>query len=183
MKMFDYSELIRVIDNVEIREKQERDNNILKLKEECEELERSLIESGIFDDWYRLKQLCAKAGIRLCVSCVGDGSMGVVLGVGGYGYGSIYKDDGTIRKYMSSGSTWHDDYGFVYTPTEGIVWKVWHASNFHIFKGFSNDKSKYETKMDMLATFRDTYENYRKFQLQKIEEKFANRIKTEDIIK
>ena len=185
MKMFDYSELIRVIDNVEIREEKERMNGIFALKERYKELEHSLIESGILDDWNRLKQLCLKANVRLCVSHIGKGSIGYVLGVGDFRYCNVYADNGIIKKCMSSGSYWSDYYGFVYEPDKGIVWKKYHTTNTHFFEGFKEgqDEEKYETKIYLLETFRDTYEHYREFQLMKIQEKFGERIKTEDIIK
>lgn len=185
MQMFDYSELIRVINNVEIREENERIRGILKLKEKYEALERSIIESGMLDDWSRLKELCASAKVRLCVSCIGQYSIGYVLGVGDHSYCYEYEDNGLIKKCMSSGSSWGDYYGFDYEPDKGVVWKVYHHTSYHGFDGFreGEDKKKYETKIYLLETFRDTYENYRKFQLKKIEEKFANRIKTEDIIR
>lgn len=184
MKMFDYSELIRVIGNVEMREEREKAMEVLSLKEKCEKLEQSLATSGIFDDWNRLKQLCHKAGIRLCVSHIAQHSIGYVLGVGDFTYCNLYNDDGSIKKLMSSGSSWRDDYGFIYRQDEGVIWKTWHTSTFHIFDGFGdNEKSKYETRIYMLETFRDTYEHYRMFQLQKIEDKFGTRVKVEDILK
>lgn len=184
MKLYDYSELIRVIDNVEMREEREKIQGILTLKEKCNALERSLVESGMFDDWNRLKQLCRKAGVRLCVSHLAEHSIGYVLGVGDFTYCNMYNDDGCIKKLMSSGSSWSDYYGFIYSAEEGILWRVWHTSRFHIFNGFEeNEKSKYETRIHMLETFRDTYEHYREFQLKKIEEKFGVRIKAEDILK
>lgn len=185
MKMFDYSELIRVIDNVEVREERERMNGILALKERCKELERSLIESGILDDWKRLKALCSKAKVRLCVSHIGDNSIGCVLGVGDFHYCNEYDDNGLIKVCMSSGSHWADYYGFDYEHDKGLVWKTYHLTSTIGFNGFKEgqDKKKYETRIYLLETFRDTYEHYRTFQLKKIEEKFENRIKTEDIIK
>ena len=185
MKMFDYSELIRVIDNVEIREEREKVMGVLKLKERYRELERSLIESGIFDDWNRLKRLCAKANVRLCVSHQGKDSIGYVLGVGDFRYCSEYEDNGIVAKCMSNGGHWSDYYGFTYEADNGIVWKVSHMTNTHLFNGFSEakDKEKYEARICLLETFRDTYENYRTFQLKRIEDKFADRIKVEDIIK
>lgn len=185
MKMFDYSELIRVIDNVEIREEKEKVMGVLKLKERYNELERSLIKSGILDDWNRLKQLCAKAKVRLCVAHLGNSSIGYVLGVGDFRYCNQYDDNGMIKKCMSSGSHLGDDYGFTYEADKGIIWKVVHTTNTHWFNGFSatQEKEKYETRIYLLETFRDTYEHYREFQLKKIEEKFGSRIKVEDIIK
>lgn len=185
MKMFDYSELIRVINNVEIREEHEKVMGVLKLKERYLELERSLIESGILDDWNRLKQLCSKAKVRLCVSHQSNDSMGYVLGVGDFRYGSVYQDEGTISKCVSNGSYWSDYYGFVYDSAKGIIWKTTHTTSSHGFEGFNEkqDEKMYLTRIELLESFRDTYENYRKFQLQKIEDKFANRIKMEDIIK
>lgn len=185
MKMLDYSELIRVIDNVELREEKERVMGLLAIKERYMELERSLIESGILDDWNRLKQLCAKAKVRLCVSHIGNDSIGYVLGVGDFRYCNEYDDNGMIKMCMSSGSHWSDDYGFTYEADKGVVWKISHMTNTHWFNGFSaiHDKEKYETKIYLLERFRDTYENYREFQLKKIEEKFGERIKTVDIIK
>lgn len=184
MKLFDYSELIRVIDNVEVREEREKVLEVLNLKEKSEKLERSLIESGILDDWNRLKQLCNRAKVRLCVSHLAEYSIGCVLGVGDFTYCNLYNDDGSIKKFMSSGSSWRDDYGFIYRQDEGVIWKTWHTSTFHIFDGFGeNEKSKYETRIYMLETFRDTYEHYRMFQLQKIADKFESRVKVEDILK
>lgn len=185
MQMFDYSELIRVIDNVEIREEREKVMGVLKLKERYKELERSLIESGIFDDWNRLKQLCAKAKVRLCVAYQGDNSIGYILGVGDFRYCCEYNDNGMIEKCMDSGGHWSDHYGFVYEADKGIVWKIYHMTNTHWFDGFSvtQEKEKYEARIYLLETFRDTYENYRAFQLKKIGDKFENRIKAEDIVK
>lgn len=185
MKLFDYSELVRVIDNVKVREEKERVMGILSLKEECETLEHSLIESGILDDWNRLKQLCAKAGVRLCVSHIGEHSIGYVLGVGDFAYCNVYKDDGSIQKCMSSGSHWSDYYGFTYDPIKGIVWQISHTTSSYLFKGFreGQDEEKYTTRIYLLETFRDTYEHYREFQLQKVEEKWQSRIKTVDILK
>ena len=74
MKLFDYSELIRVIDNVEVREKNEKYVAFMNLKDKYISLRDEMIESGIFDDWYRLKELCNKAGVRLCVSHQGSRS-------------------------------------------------------------------------------------------------------------
>lgn len=178
MKMFDYSELIRVIDNVEIREEKERVMGILKLKERCEELETSLIESGILDDWNRLKELCARTKIRLCVSHLAEHSIGCVLGVGDFRYCNEYQDDGIFAKSMDNGGR----YGFVYESDRGIVWRIQFSFSFG---GFNNneDELKYKTKIYLLETFRDTYEHYRDFQLKKIEDKFAERIKAVDIIK
>ena len=186
MKLFDYSELVRVIDNVKVREEEERTMEILSLKEKCEALECSLIENGILDDWDRLKQLCSKAGVRLCVSHIGMDSIGYVLGVGDYTYCNVYSDKGSIRKVMSSGSSWSDYYGFTYSAERGIVWETVNTSSrFYLFKGFGEGKEadKYATRIYLLETFRDTYEDYRDFQLKKVEEKWQSRIKTADIIK
>lgn len=185
MELFDYSELIRVIDNVEIREKHEQVCELLQLIERYNQLEHSLVASGILDDWNRLKQLCKKANRRLCVSHQSDSSIGYVLGVGDFRYGSVYKDDGSISKCMSDGSYWSDYYGFVYETDKGIVWKTSHTTKSHHFDGFNENmtKSMYLTRIELLETFRDTYENYRTFQLQKIKEKFEQRITVRDIIK
>ena len=185
MKMFDYSGLIRVIDNVEIREEKERVMDLLKKKEKCNKLERFLVESGILDDWNRLKYLCAKAKVRLCVSNMGDNSIGYVLGINDYGYGYCkeYDDNGMIKKLMSSGSHWSDYYGFTYEADKGIIWKAYHTTNTHHFNRFRNEDEEYETKINLLETFKNTYEIYREFQLKKIEDKFATRIKVEDILK
>lgn len=184
MKMFDYSELIRVIGNVEMREEREAMMKVLSLKEKCMNLERSLIESGIFDDWNRLKQLCAKARVRLCVSNQGSNSMGIRLGLNDYGYGHEYRDEGFFGAIMSSGSHWCDHYGFTYESGEGLIWKTRHMTSSYMFAGFKEgqDEKKWSTRIRLLETFRDTYENYRNLQLQNIEDKFATRIKATDII-
>ena len=185
MKLIDYSELIRVIDNVEIREEKEEVAGVLRLKERYNKLERSVVESGILDDWNKLKYLCAKAKVRLCVSHQGNSSIGYVLGVGDFRYCKEYDDNGMIKICMSEGSHWCDDYGFTYEADKGIVWKVTHITNTHHFNGFSKaqEKEEYMTRIYLLGTFVSTYEDYRDFQLKKIEEKYANRIKVEDVIK
>ena len=168
-----------------MREEKEKVLEVLNLKEKSEKLECSLIESGILDDWNRLKQLCTKAGVRLCVSHLAEHSIGCVLGVGDYTYCNIYDDQGRIKKLMSSGSTWGDYYGFVYNPNQGILWTSFHTTRPFGFKGFgeNQEKAKYETRIYLLETFRDTYEHYRDFQLNKIAEKFESRVKVEDILK
>lgn len=185
MKMFDYSELIRVIDNVEIREEKERNKTLISLKEEYYKLERNLINSGILADWVRLKEVCRKAKVRLCVSHIAEHSIGYVLGVGDFKYCNIYDDNGRIKKLMSSGSSWSDYFSFYYDNSiEKIVWEIRHSnSSFNIFDGFKTEEEEYITKIELLTEFKNTYENYRKFQLMKIEKKFGDRIKTEDIIK
>lgn len=185
MKLFDYSELVRVIDNVKVREEKERVMDILSLKEKCEALERYLIGTGILDDWNRLKRLCAKANVRLCVAQIGGQSIGYALGLGNAFYCREYADNGVFRKCISSGSHWSDYYGFGYTEDQGIFWRAEHTTSTYHFDGFreGDEKSKYETRIYLLETFRDTYEDYRNFQLMKVEEKWQSRISTADILK
>lgn len=185
MKLFDYSELIRVIDNVEVREKNEKNVALMNLKDKYINLRDEMIESGIFDDWYRLKELCNKAGVRLCVSHQGDASMGIVLGYNDYTYCKEYNDNGSFSISMSSGSSWNDYLGFKYNLERGLQWFIFHATNYHSFNGFGRDEegNEYQTKIDLLLAFKETYEEYRDYQLKKVEEKFSNRIKTEDILK
>ena len=184
MKLFDYSELIKVIENVELREQKEKDMALTNLKERYKELEKTLINSGIFDDWNRLKELCSKANIRLCVSHQGSCSIGCVINhKEDFKYCQEYRDEGIFSKCMDSGSHWSDYYGFVYTTEKELVWKITHTTNTHCFEGFAVEKieEKYQTRIQLLETFKNTYEDYRKFQLKKIEEKFKSRIKPEDI--
>lgn len=185
MKLFDYSELARVIDNVKVREEAESTMETLSLKEQCEALERYLIDTGILDDWIRLKRLCAKAGVRLCVSHIGMNSIGYALGLGNASYCREYADNGAFRKCMSNGSHWSDYYGFGYTEDSGIFWRTEHTTSTYHFDGFreGDERSKYETRIYLLETFRDTYEDYRNFQLKKVEEKWQSRISTADILK
>lgn len=192
MKLFDYSELIRVIDNVEIREEREKAMALVDLKERYRELKRTIIESGILDDWNRLKQLCSKADVRLCVSHQGDSSMGCVIGhPDGFKYCSGYKDGepiycnpkGIFGECVGSGSCGTDTFGFLYNTDRGIVWHLHHTTSQHYFEWFKTEEDEYNTKIRLLETFRDTYEDYRNFQLKQIEKKFQARIKAEDIIR
>ena len=192
MKLFDYSELIRVIDNVEIREEKEKAMALIDLKEKYRELKRTIIESGILDDWNRLKQLCLKADVRLCVSHQGDSSMGYVIGhPDGFKYCSGYSDgnnmynntNGMYCECVGSGSCGTDMFGFLYDADKGITWRLCHSTSTHYFEWFKTEEEEYNTKIRLLETFRDTYEDYRDFQLKKIEKKFETRIKTEDIIR
>ena len=137
MKMFDYSDLIRVIDNVEIREEKEKVMALTNLKEKYRELKRSVINSGILDDWNRLKQLCLKAGIRLCVSHQGSDSMGCVIGhPDGFKYCSGYKDGepmynnpkGMYGECIDGGSCGTDTFGFLYDENKGITWHLHHST-------------------------------------------------------
>ena len=184
MKLFDYSELIKVIENVKFREQKEKDMALTNLKERYKELEKTLINSGIFDDWNRLKELCSKANIRLCVSHQGSRSIGRVINhKEDFKYCQEYRDEGIFSKCMDSGSHWSDYYGFIYTAEKELVWKITHTTNTHGFDGFAVEKieEKYQTRISLLETFKNTYEDYRDFQLKKIEEKFKSRIKPEDI--
>ena len=186
MKLFDYSELIRVINNVEFREEREKTQEIMNIKEQYINLKKEIINSGILDDWYRLKQLCSKANIRLSVSHQGSESMGRIIGHSeDFKYCQEYKDNGLFCKCMSSGSHWSDYFGFDYETGKDMFWKIYHTTNSRLFLGFGAEdvKKEYETKITLLKTFRDTYEDYRDFQLKKIEDKFQSRIKPEDIIK
>lgn len=186
MKLYDYSELIRVIDNIEIREEREKTMDLINLKERYKELERTIIKSGILDDWNRLKQLCSKADVRLCVSHQGSQSIGRIIGhKEDFKYCQEYRDEGIFSTCMSSGSHWSDYYGFIYTAEKELVWKITHTTKTHWFEGFAVEKieEKYQTRIYLLETFKNTYEDYRNFQLKKIEEKFNSRIKLEDIIK
>jgi hypothetical protein len=85
---------------------------------------------------------------------------------------------------MDSGSSWSDYFGFTYSSEKGITWHITHGTPSHWFNGFGTEhkEEEYITKMYLLETFRDTYEDYRDFQLKKIEKKFGARIKTEDIL-
>ena len=191
MKLFDYSELIRVIDNVEVREKNEKYVALINLKDKCINLEKEMINSGIFDDWYRLKELCYKAGIRLCVAQQGDSSMGVVIGhPDKHFYCKEYLDgppmynnsNGMYAICVDSGSYYSNYFGFNYTPNIGFSWRVF-RSNANDFTIFKNKEEEYTAKIKLLKSFKATYEDYRDYQLKKVEEKFSNRIKTEDILK
>jgi hypothetical protein len=185
MQLFDYSELMRVIDNVEIREQQEKDMALTNLKERYKELEKTLINSGIFDDWNRLKELCSKANIRLCVSHQGSCSIGRVINhEEDFKYCQEYRDEGIFSKCMDSGSHWSDYYGFIYTAEKELVWKITHTTNTHWFEGFAVEKieEKYQTRISLLETFLNTYEDYRNFQLKRIHENLETRIKPEDLM-
>ena len=183
MELYNYENLIRVIGNVEKREENEKLQGLFSLKEKYFELEKNLIQSGILEDWVRLKELCRKAQVRLCVSHISSGSIGCVLGVGDFKYANIYDDNGRIKKLMSSGSHWSDYYGFYYdTKAHCLIWEFRHTTDYHSFEYFKTEEEKYNTKIYLLEEFKNTYENYRKFQLMKIEEKFGSRITVEDII-
>jgi hypothetical protein len=182
MKLFDYSELIKVIENVELREQKEKDMALTNLKERYKELKKTLINSGIFDDWNRLKQLCAKADIRLCVSHQGNKSMGRIINhPDDFKYCKEYRDNGLFCECMSSGSSWSDYFGFNYETDKSFNWHITHNTSYHGFEWFKTEDEEYKTKISLLETFKNTYEDYRDFQLKKIEEKFKSRIKPEDI--
>lgn len=187
MTLFNYDNLIQAIKNVELRETKERVDQLQCLKDKCEALETSLINDGIMADWYRLKLLCQHAHVRLCVSSQAQHSIGCVMGIGDHTYCKSYQDNGWIAKRMSSGSHWLDDYGFTYYPSKGIIWETHHLTTTHIFTGFDENnmnsvEKKYSVRLELLEEFRDTYENYRKFLLNKVEAKYGPRIKAEDII-
>lgn len=187
MTLFNYDNLIQAIKNVELRETKERVDQLQCLKDKCEALETSLINDGIIADWHRLKLLCQHAHVRLCVSFQAERSIGCVMGIGDYTYCKPYQDNGWITKTMSSGSHWLDDYGFTYYPSKGIIWETHHLTATHHFTGFDENnmnsvEKKYSVRLELLEEFRDTYENYRNFLLNKVEAKYGPRIKAEDII-
>lgn len=186
MKIFDYSELIRVINNVEIREKREENIKNMKIEEKYKMVEAKLISSGILEDWFNLKQVCRKANVRLCVAYRGESSIGIVTGRKNYAYCDIYADNGRIQTCMSSGSHWSDYYGFIYDKeSHRLVWDTTHTTSYSNFHGFGPNREveKHLTRIKMMEIFMETYEDYREFQLKKIEEVFKGRIKPSDLLK
>lgn len=176
MEILNYTNLLKVIDNIEIREEKEDIERTLDMEKEYELLELKLKKSGLLDDWYGLKQVCRKVNVRL-------------LPYGSNLTSSMFKfaDIGSYECCMSSGSHWSDYYGFTYTPENGITWKVWHTTNTHLWGGFGESReeqrSKYRYRIAAIEKFMDSYEKYREFQLPKIEEALKDRVKPEDIIK
>ena len=176
--MFNYSELIRVIDNIEVREAKEKAMEIADLRDKYLELARSIVESGVLADWCRLKRLCAKAKVRLCVAQQGKDSMGIVLGMNDYYYCKEYDDGG----HFASELYYDTDYGFRYDADEGIITWMFLGSPKRA-RGFRDDEHKLNFRIQLLETFMETYEDYRKFQLSRIDEKYGTRVKAEDIVK
>ena len=95
----------------------------------------------------------------------------------------IYNNsNGMYATCVDSGSYYSNYFGFNYTPNTGFAWRDF-RSNDNNFTIFNNEAEEYTTKIKLLQSFKATYEDYRDYQLKRIEKKFKNRIKTEDILK
>lgn len=183
MEIFDYSELIRVVKNTNAREELEIRQHRSDTINDYLHYEEAVVKSGIIQDWVELKNLLSTAKIRLNVAHLGESSIGIVTGKGDYHYCSEYEDNGFFGSCMSSGSYWSDYFGFKNLKNGRLNWEIYHTTGYKSFTGFKTVYEECLEKRKILEEFCKTYQDYRDFQLEKLNEMYANRIQAEDILK
>lgn len=168
MKMFDYTNLLNVIKEVDLETAKLNNVKEMALKNKYLNMERKLFNSGILEDWNKLNKLVTD---RIFYSRWKNKKLN-----------SIYEDSNKFIEYMdnviaitmSSDSSWTD---YLYIKINAsikngkIIWGVFHTTTDTHFEKFENEEEEYKTKIIVIETLIDTYEDYRDFVLEEVTEK------------
>lgn len=173
MKLYNYSNLSETIeeakkDRVEY-EKNKDKNKLDRLKDELEQLEKRLKESGILDDWYNLQDVCNEYGISLDVH---DEKEDPILGLVSY-----FKNDGEFGTDIDMGNRTRIFYGFCILSSGTFVWRASISSTSNRIKAterFATDEFKYDMEIKIIKKFFESYEEYRYIQLDRISKKISS---------
>lgn len=163
MKVYNYSNLLQVIRDINTNKTMAENDRITDKKNKLLKLEMELKTSGLLDDWYDLKKLCREANVRIMPYGGWDEEKQEPL-INNYQY---FADNGMFMKCMSSGSHWSDYFGFSYKDKD-FKWKTCHTTSSVFFNGFNDEITELITKIKLIKLFMETYEEYRNIQLQRI---------------
>lgn len=167
MKKFDYSGLIKAIGEIKTNETKALNEELFSQKQHLADLENKVTISGILKDWSDLKNTCREVGIRL-------------FPLGSYN-SVVDANEEKLERLMSQVCYFEDDggfskkcgvhnfkYGFT-SKGEQIAWK-WFIRGFSPITQleFGSEMAEVKTKIFLLQTFLDTYEEYREVQLQRV---------------
>lgn len=172
MKLYDYTNLLNVINEVNLENKKLKNLKEMTLKNKYYELEQKLFNSGILEDWKRLNRLVAD---RIFYSKWDNSYLD-----------SIYKNTDKFFEYrdnmftilVSSGSSWSDY--LCISPEHSLEnrkldWKITSTTK-RWFSGFRNNEEEYKVKILMIETLINTYEDYRDYVLKSIVKRINEKI-------
>lgn len=163
MKLYDYSSLLKVVNEIDLETSKLKNTKEMALKNKYLELERQLLDSGLLEDWCRLSKLgyidYYNRWRNKKLDNIYNKSDEFIE----------YDRDWRIKIMMSSGSHWSDY--LCIDPRSSVnqgklIWCVMHTTNYHGFERFNNVEKEYKTKILMIETLMETYEEYRDFMLQ-----------------
>lgn len=173
MKLYDYTNLLKVVNEIDLETSKLNNMKEMTLKNKYLELERKLLDSGLLEDWCGLSKLGYTDYYNRWRS---------------ERLNNIYTDskefieydrDWRIKIMMSSGSHW-SDYLCIYprsSVNQGkLVWCITHTTHTQLFKQFKNVEQEYKTKILMIEALMETYEEYRDFMLARLAENIGKKL-------
>ena len=187
--IYDYSNLLKAIDNAQLEEKKLNNQILANKKDELAELEMEIEQSGMLEDWYQLIEAMKKLGVR------------------GFPY-TEYKEptiEGNAIKFtdgyrfmetMSSGSHWCDCFGidgYNVGNRRGwsrnkVNWVITHSTSSHLWEDFETwggdvEAKRVRTKIRLLKEFKESYPIYREFKLKEIYAALGKQIETNESLR
>lgn len=178
MMVYDYSNLLKAVRDTKTNKIIAENEKTVGKKNTLARLENDLKSSGLLDDWYDLKRVCRETGIRIMPYGDWDETKrGPLMNDLEY-----FDDNGMFVKIMSSGSHWCDSFGFSYKNRE-FKWKILHTTSPSLFNGFDDENYEIDTKIHLIETFMNRYEEYRSIQLQRIYAKLGKTLEETEKIK
>lgn len=173
MKLYDYTNLLNVIREVDLETSKLNNLKRTALKNKCLDLEHKLLNSGILEDWCRLSKL---------------GHVDYYNRWRNAYLNNVYDDSNEFMEYdrdwkfkimMSSGSHWSDYLCLdprCSVDKGKLVWTIMHSTNTTFFNGFRNEEHECKTKILVMETLMETYEDYRTHMLNGLEEAMNKKI-------
>lgn len=174
--VYDYSNLLRAIDNAQLEEKKLKNSILANKKDELAELEMEIEQSGLFEDWYQLNEAMKKLGVR---GFPYTGYQEKPIG----SYAHKFTDGYRFMETMSSGSSWSDYFGISINGITGGNVKRFTWITHGLWNGFRNEENEVTTKIRMLKQFREAYPVYREFKLKEIYAALGKQIETNESLR
>ena len=183
--VYDYSNLLRAIDNAQLEEKKLKNHILANKKDELAELELEIQQSGILEDWYQLNEAMKKLKIR---GCPYTGYKEKPIG----GNADKFTDGYKFMETMSSGSYWRDEFGIdgfnignrMGWDVHKVNWVITHVTDSYLWEGFgANEKAMVDCKIRMLNQFKESYPIYREFKLKEVYAALGKQTETNEQLK
>ena len=116
MTIYDYSDLLKMIANINTDKIIAKNERTMNNKNRLAKMENKLLTCGILNDWYDLKKSCKRLNVRLAPYGNWDEeTQGPLMKDQN---GKYFMNNGTFSICMSSGSHWSDHFGFSYYDKE-----------------------------------------------------------------
>ena len=112
MTIYDYSDLLKMIANINTDKIIAKNERTMNNKNRLAKMENKLLTCGILNDWYDLKKSCKRLNVRLApYGNLDEETQGPLMKDQN---GKYFMNNGTFSICMSSGSHWSDHFGFSY---------------------------------------------------------------------